>query len=162
MVRTSIDLNAPSYATVKRWVNVFQRGRERVKDDPRRERPPTATTKDKLDLDLGLIIQDRRISCHQIAERLGFSTERTDNIVTKYIKFSKVSARWVPPLLTPEQKRTRCTLSMSNVELFQTDEENFLARFITMVESWVHHYQPETKEQSKQKAHIYSYSKGDQ
>lgn len=155
MVRTLTD-NAPSYATVKRWVNEFKRGRESVEDDPRPGRPPTATTKDNLDLALGMIMEDRRISCRQIAERLGISIERADNIVTKELGFSKVSARWVPRLLTPEQKRTRCTLSTSNLELFEADEENFLARFITMDESWVHHYQPETKEQSKQWKHTSS------
>ncbi|XP_029639675.1 protein GVQW3-like [Octopus sinensis] len=148
MVRTLTD-NAPSYATVKRWANEFQHGRESVEDDPTPGRPPTTTTEDNIDLALGMIMEVNRISCRQIAERLGISNERADNIVKKELGFSKVSARWVLCLLTPEQKCTRCTLSMSNLELFEADEENFLARFITMDESWVHHYQPETKELSK-------------
>ncbi|XP_029634921.1 protein GVQW3-like [Octopus sinensis] len=152
MVRTLTD-NAPSYATVKRWVNEFKRGRESVEVDPRPGRPPTATTKDNIDLALGMIMQDCRISRRQIAKRLGISTERADNIVIKELGFSMVCARWVPHLLTPEQKCTRCTLSMSNLELFEADEENFLACFITMDKSWVHHYQPKTKEQSKQWKH---------
>ncbi|CAI9721358.1 Hypothetical predicted protein [Octopus vulgaris] len=89
MVRTLTN-NAPSYATVKRWVNEFQRGRESVEDDPTLERPPTATTKDNIDLALGMIMQDHRISCCQISERLGISTERADYIVTKELVFSKV------------------------------------------------------------------------
>ncbi|XP_029634903.1 protein GVQW3-like [Octopus sinensis] len=149
MVRTLTD-NAPSYATVKRWVNEFQHGRESVEDDPTAGSPPTANTEDNIDLALDMIMQDHRILCRQIAERLGISNKRADNIVTKELGFSKVSARWVPRILTPEQKRTRCTLSTSNLELFGADEENFLARFITKDESWVHHYQSETKEQSKQ------------
>ncbi|XP_029636911.1 uncharacterized protein LOC115212213 [Octopus sinensis] len=155
MVRTLTD-NAPSYATEKRWVNEFKHGRESVIDYPRLGRPPTATTKDTPDPALGMIMQDRRISCPQIAETLGISTERADNIVTKELGFSKVFARRIPRLLTPEQKRTRCILSTSNLELFETDEVNFLARFITMDESWVHHYQPEAKEQSKQWKHASS------
>lgn len=55
----------------------------------------------------------------------------------------------VPHLLTREQKRTRFTLSKGNLELFEADEDNFLVRFITMAESWDHHFQPESKEQSK-------------
>ena len=73
--------------------------------------------------------------------------------MTKELGFPKVSARWVPRLLTPEQKSTRCTLSMGNHELFEANEDNFLARFITMDKTWVHHYQPKTKEQSKQWKH---------
>ena len=105
-----------------------------------------------------MVMQDRRISCRQIAERLGISTERpcTDKILTKELGFSKVSARWVLRLLTPEHKRTRCTVSKGNPKLFEADEDNFLARFITMDGSWVHHYQPKTKEQSKQWKHTSS------
>ncbi|XP_029657123.1 protein GVQW3-like [Octopus sinensis] len=134
MVRT-LTGNAPSYATVKRWVNEYHRSRESVEDDPRPGRPPTATTEDNIDLALGMILQDHRISCRQIAERLGVSNERADNIVEKELGFSKVSAMWVPRPLTPEQKRTRCTLSTRTLELFEADEENFLACFITMDES---------------------------
>ena len=68
--------------------------------------------------------------------------ERADKILTQELGFSKVSARWVPRLLTPEQKHTRCTVSKGNLELFEADEDNFLARFITVDETWVHHYQP--------------------
>ncbi|XP_029642711.1 protein GVQW3-like [Octopus sinensis] len=110
MARTLTD-NAPSYATVKRWVYEFKRGRVSMEDDPRPGRPPTVTVKDNLDLALGMIMQDHQISCRQIAERLGISTEREDTIVTKELGFSKVPARWVPRLLIPEQKRTKCTLS---------------------------------------------------
>lgn len=148
--------SAPSYATITRWVREFKRGRDSVEDDPRSGRPPTAITKDNLDLALQMVMQDRRLSCRQIAERLGVSLERADKILTKELKLSKVSARWVPRLLTPEQKRTRCTMSKDNLQLFEADKGNFLARFITMDESWVHHYQPETKEQSKQWKHTSS------
>ena len=101
--------------------------------------PPTATTKDNIDLAVQMVMQDRQISCREIAERLGISIERADKIVTQELKFSKVSARWVPRFLTPEQKRIRCTVSKSNLELFETNEDNFLAQFITMDETWVHH-----------------------
>ena len=62
MVKTLAD-TAPSYATVKRWVNEFKRGRASVEDDPRAGRPPTATTKENLDLARGMVMDDRRVSC---------------------------------------------------------------------------------------------------
>ena len=45
---------------------------------------------------------------------------------------------------------------MGNLELFEADEDNFLARFISMDETWVHHHQLETKEQSKKWKHTSS------
>ena len=85
-----------------------------------------------------MVMQDRCTSCPQVAERLGISIERADKILTKELGFSKVSARWVPRLLTPERKSIRCMVSMGNLELFEADEDNFLAQFITMDETWVY------------------------
>lgn len=39
------------------------------------------------------------------------------------------------------------------IELFEGHEDDFLARVITLNENWVHDYQPETREQSKQWKH---------
>ena len=93
-----------------------------------------------------MAMQDRRISCGQIAERLRTSTEQEKKILNQEMGFSKVSARWVSRLLISEQKRNWCIVSKGNLELFEADEDNFLARFITMDETWVHRCQPETKE----------------
>ena len=65
----------------------------------------------------------------------------------------KLSARWVPRLLTIDQKHTRRTLSRTNLNLFEEDPANFLKRFVTMDETWVHHFTPEAKQQSKQWKH---------
>ena len=127
--------SAPSYATVTRWIREFKRGRVRVEDDPRSGRPAAATTKGNIDLALKMVMQDRLISCRQVAEKLGISIEQADKILTKELGFPNVSARWVPCLLTPEQKSNRCTVSMGNLELFEANEDNFLARFITMDET---------------------------
>ena len=94
MLRTLAE-SAPSYATVTRWIKEFKRGTDRVKDDRRSGRLLTAT-KDNVDLAQQMVEQDRRISCRQIAERLGISIERANKILTQKLGFSKVSARWVP------------------------------------------------------------------
>ncbi|XP_076044748.1 histone-lysine N-methyltransferase SETMAR-like [Oratosquilla oratoria] len=154
MVQT-LGENSPS-STVKRWVAEFKRGRDSVKDEPKSGRPSTVTTSENIDHVLEMVMEDRRLSSCQIATRMGISQERAVNILTNELGMSKVSARWVPRLLTPDQKRTRRTMSAENLELFEADREDFMARFVTMDESWVHHYQPETKEQSKQWKHASS------
>ncbi|XP_076037348.1 histone-lysine N-methyltransferase SETMAR-like [Oratosquilla oratoria] len=103
-----------------------------------------------------MVMEDRRLSSRQIATRMGISQERAVNILTNELGMSKVSARWVPRLFTPDQKRTRRTMSAENLELFEADPEDFMARFVTVDEFWVHHYQLETKEQSKQWKHASS------
>ena len=80
MLRT-LAQSAPSYATVTRWIREVKRGRDSVEDDPRLGRPSIATTKDNLDLALQMVMQGRRISCRQIAQRLGISIEQANKII---------------------------------------------------------------------------------
>ncbi|KAJ0176595.1 hypothetical protein K1T71_007774 [Dendrolimus kikuchii] len=62
----------------------------------------------------------------------------------------KVFARWVPRMLTGSQKLNRLDISKILLDKFQEDSENFLSRFVTMDETWIHHFDPETKQQSSQ------------
>ena len=68
----------------------------------------------------------------------------------------KVSARWIPRLLTPFQKRERVECSKMNLEMCQEDESKFFKTLITQDETWVYHYDPETKVQSMQWKHLNS------
>ena len=56
----------------------------------------------------------------------------------------------MPRLLTVENKRNRVVDSMAGLALFRRNPDEFLRRYITVDETWIHHYTPETKEQSKQ------------
>ncbi|EFN89032.1 hypothetical protein EAI_13490, partial [Harpegnathos saltator] len=49
-----------------------------------------------------------------------------------------------------EQKERREEVSIECLAKFLSNKAKFLRRFITMDETWVHHFTPETKEQSKQ------------
>jgi len=56
----------------------------------------------------------------------------------------------VPRLLTPDKKRNRETPSEQCLTLFKRNSKEFLRRFVTVDETWIHWYTPETKAQSKQ------------
>ena len=59
--------DASSYATVKRYVAEFKQGRQSVEDEQRVGRPSTATTEENIDLALDMVMEDRRLSCRQVA-----------------------------------------------------------------------------------------------
>ena len=71
-------------------------------------------------------------------------------ILTENLDVKKLRARWVPRLLTMEQKQSREDISIECLVMFHINKIDFLRRFITMEEKWVHHFTVETKEQSKQ------------
>lgn len=52
----------------------------------------------------------------------------------------KLSTRWVPHLLTIDQKRVRMTISLNNVQTCLNAMKKFSRRFISIDETWIHHY----------------------
>jgi hypothetical protein len=62
----------------------------------------------------------------------------------------KPCARWVPRTLTSDQKHTCMKISEQCLERFNENKTDFVRRFITVDETWIHHYTPESKQQSKQ------------
>ena len=71
-------------------------------------------------------------------------------ILPEKLDVNKISARWVPRLLSEENKRNRVVDSAAILALLRRNPDEFLHRYITADETWIHHYTPETKEQSKQ------------
>ncbi|CAG9132589.1 unnamed protein product [Plutella xylostella] len=51
---------------------------------------------------------------------------------------------------TIDHKRNRVTTSQECLALFNRNSDEFLRRFVTVDETWIHHNTPETKQQSKQ------------
>ena len=53
-------------------------------------------------------------------------------------------------LLTIDQQRIRVTTSEQNLAYFNRNPKEFLRRFVTMGETWIHHYTAKSREGSKQ------------
>ena len=66
---------------------------------------------------------------------------------------SKVLARWVPQMLTDDQKRTRLYISRYLLSCYENDPGNFIEEVVTQDETWVHHFDPESKMQKKHRKH---------
>jgi len=64
------------------------------------------------------------------------------------LDMKKPCARWVPRLLTADQKRTRMAISEKCLERFNKNKTDFVRRFIIMDETWIYRYTPESKQQS--------------
>ena len=84
---------------------------------------------------------------------MGISKERVHHIVTSVLGYRKVSARWVPRQLTSEMKAQRKEMSTQFLKRYDKEGETFLRSIVTGDESWVHHYDPESKVQSMEYRH---------
>jgi histone-lysine N-methyltransferase SETMAR len=148
--------NAPSYATVKRWAAEFRRGRTSLEDDPRSGRPSDVVCEENCHAVENIVMQNRRINVHQIAESVCISTGSVKTILREHLLMTKVCARWVPRMLDQKMKDCRCETSNENLKLMQSNWDLFRQRIVTGDETWIHHYDPETKQQSMQWKHACS------
>ena len=67
--------------------------------------------------------------------------------MTEDLAMKRVVAKFVPKLLTTEQKQLRVEVSQ-DMQDFTNSNPNFMNTIITGDESWVYRYDPETKSQS--------------
>ena len=97
-----------------------------------------------------LVLSDRGLKVREIAETVGISKDRVGHILHEILDIRKLLARRVPRLLISDNKRNRKTISEQCLMLFKHNPKEFLRRFVTVDETWIHWYTPETKQQSKQ------------
>jgi len=89
----------------------------------------------------------------RLAEETGILAGAVWTTIHEKLDMSKVSASWVPRMLSPFQKDTRCQRCQENLELFTEDLEHFFQRLMTEDETWVYHRDPESKMESMQWKH---------
>ena len=94
---------------------VFKRDRESVEDDGRSDRPKYATAHENVKLVHTLVVCDRKRDLRSIASEMGISFKAVKSILTDILGMSKVSARWVPRMLTNDQKRTQLDISILGI-----------------------------------------------
>ena len=98
---TSDHFNAHSF----RWVKAFKAGKFSV-EDTRPGRPKTSITKANIAAVKIVVEQDARLSKKDIASCTGMPEGSVQTILKKHLDLRKVYARWIPHLLTEEQKTT--------------------------------------------------------
>ena len=67
------------------------------------------------------------------------------SILTDILGMSKVSTRWVPRMLTDEPKRSRLDISRYRLSQYEDDPGDFIDGAVFKYETWVHHFDPESK-----------------
>jgi hypothetical protein len=95
------------------WCNKFKDGRTTLSDNPQKHggRPRTSHTDENSVIVEGLIREARRVKVREIDEVTGIA-KSTVHEITSDLNFPKLSASWVPKMLTERHKSERMAASL--------------------------------------------------
>ncbi|XP_011066409.1 PREDICTED: histone-lysine N-methyltransferase SETMAR-like [Acromyrmex echinatior] len=109
--------------------------RTSTEDAPRSGRPKEVTNAEIAKQVYRIVLSDRKVKLRELTEAVGISKEWAGYILHDVLEMKKLSARWVPRLLTIDQKQQRVDDSTVGLALLQRNRANFFRRFVTMDET---------------------------
>ena len=137
--------SAPSKTTVKRWYADFKYGRTVTNDAERSGHPNSAVVLANIKKKLyKLVLTDRILKLREIEEEIKISVGSAFTILYEHLSMRWLSSKWVQRLLTVDQKQQRIDDSGRCLQLFQRNKLEFLRKYVTMDETWIHHFTPES------------------
>ena len=120
-----------------------------MKATPRSGRPSTSRNEEMIAKVRTIVRNNRRLTVREIADDCGISVCSCDAILTDDLHMKHVCAKFVPRLLTDDEREQRQTIAR---DLFgrSCEDVQFLTNIVTGDEYGVYGYDPETKQQSSQ------------
>ena len=96
-----------------------------------------------------LIEEDTCYTMQEIEELSGIHLSSVLKILRERLGLLKICARWVPHLLTDEQKQSRVRLAWQVIEKYDKCDPHRLEEIVTGDETGIYHFQPNSKAKSK-------------
>ena len=147
-ISTAFGPSCVSYDTVRRWKKKFESGVESIKNAPKSGRPKSASRKEIVSK-IKEIIEDARFTVRDIARKGGISLSTVHLSLKEHLKVRKISTRWVPHLLTDEQKRQRVKVAKKLLQVYPKYDKKQFANVVTGDETWVYYFEPVRKVSNK-------------
>jgi transposase len=119
--------SSTSFSTIEKWAAEFKGGRTTsLGVDLREGHPKSATTPEIIEQVQDMVLDDRRMKVHEIAETTGISKECAGYILHEELDMKKLYTRWVPHWLTADQKHTCMKISEQCLERFNKNKTDFV------------------------------------
>ena len=141
--------NELSFSSVTRWCKKFKIGVNLVEDAPHARRPKTATSQKIVEKVTNLVATDAGFTTRHIAKCVGISLGAAHTILRRDLKMRRIIARWMPNLVSKEQKLARVRIAKQLLKQLPKYNNRSFANIITGDETWVHFYEPKRKIQNK-------------
>jgi histone-lysine N-methyltransferase SETMAR len=137
------------------WAKSFRR-RDPAENEPHAWRPSTSVNSDNI-LKIGELIRaNQRITVLELSQEVGIIVGSVEEILHNELKVSRVSAKWVPRLLSPEHRERRLVAVTQLLQRYEREGVKFLDSIVTCNETRVYYFTPESKRTSKQWKHTHS------
>ena len=124
-------------------------GRESNENDPWVGRPVSVLTEKNVATVKKLIEEDAHYTVQEIQELSGIHSSSVLKILRERLGLRKICARWVPHLLTDEQKQSRVRLASQVIEKCDKCDPRHLEEIVIGDETWIYHFQPDSKAKNK-------------
>ena len=92
-----------------------------------------------------LVDEDRHRTTRKLAEDVGISRERIGHILHKELQMRKLCKKWIPHVLTEENRQKRIEVSKQLLRILEGGFRNI----VTGDETWIHFYTTSSKEANK-------------
>ena len=112
------------------WYSRFKTGRTSIDEDPQSGRLSTSTDDFHIDAVRDFILQNRRLTIWETAEDVGISFRSCQAILTEKLNMHHVTAKFVPHMLTEEQKANCLNISQELLDRVSVNK-NFLKTIVT-------------------------------
>ena len=84
-----------------------------------------------------IVQQDSRYRVEEISDISGMSSSYVFTILKEKLKLQKICARWIPHLLSPEQKKVRVEKAFVLLTRFKNQDSHCLREVVTGDETWL-------------------------
>jgi len=112
------------------WWKHFKEDRTSFDDDPRLGRPSTSKTDDNVAKVREVIRSNRLWTVREVAEDVSISKTVCHDILTEKFGMHRIATKFVPRLLTHDQKQNRVDVSQELLD-GANDDDNFLKNIFT-------------------------------
>lgn len=102
-----------------------------------------------------VVNEERRVTVRSLCETFNLSYGTVQKILAEDLNMKRLCTRWVSRLLKENEMGVRVRESERFLKLWRKEGDAFLRRIITVDETWVYHFDPESKMQSGQWKHIF-------
>lgn len=144
-LQTAYGSEAPHRNTISKWWHFFKSGGTETAADASTGRPPNPVNQRLLNEITTQLTEDPKISLSLLSANIGEPKGYLYNLIQTRLEFRKVVAKWVPKVLTNEQKVKRVENAKSLLNHYGDDWDDFLSNLLTVDETWVYYEPSETQ-----------------